>query len=165
MQVIIGLGSNLGDPLARLQAAAAALGHIPHVQVLSKSHIYQTPAWGEHAAGQAYAYLNAAVLIDTELSLDAVLGMCFGLEASLGRTREAITNVYTARLLDADILFAGDVISDTKTLTVPHPRLHKRAFALRPAADVWQHPQLLAWLAGTEVRSDAAQMVRTSEPL
>ena len=165
MQVILGLGSNLGNPLACLQAAAAALAHIPHVQLLAKSPIYQTPAWGEHAAGQANPYLNAAVLIETTLSLDAVLGVCFGLEASLGRVRDANTRLYSARHLDADILFAGDVVANTAQLIVPHPRLHLRAFALQPAADVWAHPQLLAWLSAPAMQADSKQMTRLAQTL
>ena len=159
--IIIGLGSNLGDRLAHLHAATAALLATPLVHESKRSPVYETPPWG--AAGSP-AFLNACLLIKTPLPLDAVLGMCLGIESALGRRRDT-QNQFAPRIIDLDVLFAGDALSQAPHLYVPHPRLHLRAFALKPAIDVWPHPQLLDWWRLAAVQADAQQLVLTRHVL
>jgi 2-amino-4-hydroxy-6-hydroxymethyldihydropteridine diphosphokinase len=161
MNLILGLGSNLGDKLGHLRAAVAALKATPHISVVQNSPIYETPPWG--AAGSP-AFLNACVLIKTTLPLDAVLGVCLGIEAAQGRARDE-QNQFAPRIIDIDVLFAGEARSQAPHLYVPHPRLHLRAFALKPALDVWPHPQLQAWYALPAVQTDAATIVKTAHSL
>ncbi len=151
MNLIIGLGSNLGDRLGNLRAAISALAATPHITVVQRSPVYETPPWG--AAGSP-AFLNAAILVNTVLPLDVMLGACLGIEAAQGRARD-VQNQFAPRIIDLDILFAGEAVSQTPHLYVPHPRLHLRAFALKPALDVWAHPQLQAWFELPTVQSDA----------
>jgi 2-amino-4-hydroxy-6-hydroxymethyldihydropteridine diphosphokinase len=159
MNVIVGLGSNLGDRLAALRAAFSALKATPFVSILKASPIYQTPPWG--AAGSP-AFLNACVLLKTELPLDAILGVSLGIESAMGRTRDT-QNQFAPRIIDIDVLFAGDVLSNAAHLYVPHPRMHLRAFALKPALDVWPHPQLQSWYELTAVQADAVHVIETSD--
>lgn len=159
--ILLGLGSNLGDKLANLRAAVAAIQATPNIASVQCSPVYETPPWG--AAGSP-AFLNAAALIKTALPLDAVLGMCLGIEAAQGRARDA-QNQFAPRIIDIDVLFAGDASSQAPHLYVPHPRLHLRAFALKPALDVWPHPQLQAWYALPTVQADAAQVIQTAHVL
>lgn len=163
MNIIIGLGSNLGDRLAYLQAALAALHCVPRMKVLASSPVYETPPWGDAGVLEPMpAYLNACVLLRTELPLAAVLGVCLGIESALGRRRDA-AQPYAARTIDLDLLFAGQAEQVLRCheayLTVPHPRLALRAFALKPAIAVWPHPQLLAWMTQPAVQAELADVL------
>ncbi len=151
MNILIGLGSNLGDKLANLRAAVAAFTATPNIESVQCSPVYETPPWG--AAGSP-AFLNACALIKTTLPLDAILGVCLGIEAAQGRARDT-QNQFAPRIIDLDVLFAGEATHQAPHLYVPHPRLHLRAFALRPALDLWAHPQLQAWFELPTVQSDA----------
>jgi 2-amino-4-hydroxy-6-hydroxymethyldihydropteridine diphosphokinase len=159
--IILGLGSNLGDKLGHLRAALAALTITPNISHLQASAVYETPPWG--AAGSP-AFLNACVLIKTSLPLDAVLGVCLGIESAMGRSRDT-QNQFAPRVIDLDVLFAGDTVYQAPHLYVPHPRLHLRAFALKPAIDLWPHPQLQAWFELPTVQTDAALLIKTADRL
>ena len=158
MKIILSLGSNLGDRWAYLRAAVAALKQVPHVQVLAVSGVYETPPWGDSSV-PAPPYLNACALLDAACTADVVLGACLGIEAALGRQRDS-ANPYAPRMIDLDVLFACEgefvAVQNDKQLTLPHPRLAQRAFALKPAIALWSHPQLQAWFARPEVQADAA---------
>jgi 2-amino-4-hydroxy-6-hydroxymethyldihydropteridine diphosphokinase len=156
MNVILGLGSNLGDRLTQLSTAFKALIATPFVTVLKSSPIYETPPWGAEGSP---SFLNACVLVKTALPLDAVLGVCLGIESAMGRTRDT-QNQFAPRIIDMDVLFAGDIASNAAHLYVPHPRMHLRAFALKPALDVWPHPQLLSWYELPAVQADAIHVIK-----
>jgi len=126
--IYLALGTNLGHRLANLRAAVAALP--PAVSVLAQSPVYETPPWG--VAGQP-AFLNMALKGETHLAPLALLAYLKQLETQLGR----ISSIrYGPRLIDLDILFYDDLVLDTPELTIPHPRLHERAFVLVPLADL-----------------------------
>jgi 2-amino-4-hydroxy-6-hydroxymethyldihydropteridine diphosphokinase len=135
--VYLALGSNLGDRLANLREAIAAMP--PDVVVLQQSRVYETPPWGY--ADQP-AFLNMALKSETALSPLDLLKYLKRLESALGRTP---TFHYGPRKIDLDILFYDDLVMETPELVVPHPRLHERAFVLVPLADVaaeFVHPIL-----------------------
>ncbi len=159
--VLLGLGSNMGDKLAHLRAALAALKATPLIASVKASPVYETPPWG--AAGSP-AFLNACLLVKTTLPLDAVLGVCLGIESAMGRNRDT-QNQFAPRTIDIDVLFAGDLVSNAPHLYVPHPRLHLRAFALKPALELWPHPQLQAWYELPTVQLEAAQVIKTTHTL
>jgi 2-amino-4-hydroxy-6-hydroxymethyldihydropteridine diphosphokinase len=161
MNILIGLGSNLGDKLANLRVAVAALKATPNIAAVQCSPVYETPPWG--AAGSP-AFLNACALIKTTLPLDAVLGVCLGIEAAQGRARDT-QNQFAPRIIDLDVLFAGEATSQAPHLYVPHPRLHLRAFALKPALDLWPHTQLQDWYALPTVQTEAASIIKTAHVL
>ncbi|MEW5829037.1 MAG: 2-amino-4-hydroxy-6-hydroxymethyldihydropteridine diphosphokinase [Chloroflexota bacterium] len=126
--VYLALGTNLGERLANLRAAVAALS--PEVRVVAESPVYETPPWGY--ADQP-AFLNMAVEAETDLGPGALLDHLKRLETELGRVESFR---YGPRRIDLDILFYDDLVLDTPPLVVPHPRLHERAFVLVPLADL-----------------------------
>jgi 2-amino-4-hydroxy-6-hydroxymethyldihydropteridine diphosphokinase len=125
------LGTNLGDRLANLQAAVSALP--PDVRPVSISPIYETPPWG---FTEQPAFLNQAIRAETDLSPVELLNHLKHLEVKLGRKDNFR---YGPRMIDIDILFYDDLTIDTPRLTIPHPRLHERAFALVPLARLAPH--------------------------
>jgi len=135
--VFLALGSNLGDRLANLRAAVDALA--PEVHVLAESRMYETPPWGY--ADQP-AFLNMAVQAETDLAPEALLRRLKQIEVEVGRQPSFR---YGPRQIDLDILFYDDLVLESDALTVPHPRLHERAFVLVPLVDLapeWMHPVL-----------------------
>ena len=135
--VFLALGSNLGDRLANLRAAVDALA--PEVRVLAESRVYETPPWGY--ADQP-AFLNMAVQAETDLAPEALLRRLKQIEVEVGRQPSFR---YGPRQIDLDILFYDDLVLESDALTVPHPRLHERAFVLVPLMDLapeWMHPVL-----------------------
>jgi 2-amino-4-hydroxy-6-hydroxymethyldihydropteridine diphosphokinase len=128
-RVVLGLGANLGDRLESLSRAAAAIAALPDVTVVRASPVYESRALG----GEQPDYLNAALLVETTLSLDSLLDRVLAIEASLGRVRR---ERWGPRTIDIDILFSDGPPRESAHLTVPHPHLHERAFALAPLLDV-----------------------------
>jgi 2-amino-4-hydroxy-6-hydroxymethyldihydropteridine diphosphokinase len=124
----IGLGANLGDPVATVRAARAALSGLG--RVVASSSLYRTPAWG---VTEQPAFVNAAVVLETDLAPHALLAGLKDLEASLGRTT---TYRWGPRAIDLDILAYDDLRLDEPDLTIPHARLRERAFALVPLAEI-----------------------------
>jgi 2-amino-4-hydroxy-6-hydroxymethyldihydropteridine diphosphokinase len=141
-QVYLALGSNLGDRHANLRAAVKALA--PGVRVLEESRIYETPAWGYE---DQPPFLNMALKAETSLQPEALLAHVKQLESDLGRTPSFH---WGPRLIDIDVLFYDDLVLDTPGLTIPHPRLHERAFVLVPLADI--APALLHPATGKTVQ-------------
>jgi len=136
----IALGSNLGRRRAHLVAALAALRESPGVEVVAFSPLFETAPVGPPLQGP---YLNAAARLETSLDAGTLLARLHEIEASRGRVRGPERN--SARSLDLDLLLFGGLKQDEPGLTIPHPRLHERAFVLEPlrriAADV-VHPVL-----------------------
>lgn len=128
-RVVIGLGSNLGDRLATLRAAAKAIAE--HAPIAAESHVYETAPVGGPEQG---AFLNAAVVVEWGGEPLALLDVLQEIERTLGRTRDVR---WGPRTIDLDVLWFDDGRSiDHARLVVPHPRLALRAFALRPLLDV-----------------------------
>ena len=131
MKVILGLGGNIGDMNAHLDAAVTALDHLPRTQVLRESKRYRTTPVGYLDQPD---FLNSVVELETALAPPAVLGACLGIEATGGRVR---TFQNAPRVLDVDVLLCEGYESDSEELTVPHPRMRERAFVLVPLADLY----------------------------
>jgi 2-amino-4-hydroxy-6-hydroxymethyldihydropteridine diphosphokinase len=135
--VYLALGTNLGNRLANLRTALSALP--PQMTVVAKSRIYETPPWGYT---EQDAFLNQVVKAETYLEPQPLLKHIKRLETALGR---APTFPNGPRLIDIDILFYDDLVLDTPSLVIPHPRLHERAFVLVPLNDIapeLTHPAL-----------------------
>lgn len=128
---VIGLGSNMGDRKKNLDDAIRALSLLPRTKVTKGSTVYQTKPVGYDDQGDFY---NAAVLVETELSPQALLGACLGIEASLGRIR-LISN--GPRIIDLDLLLYESCHFDSYELTLPHPRMKERAFVMCPLLDLF----------------------------
>ncbi len=137
----LALGSNIGDRSANLARAVAALS--PEVRVLEQSPVYETPAWGY--VDQA-PFLNMVVKARTDLPPDALLVHVKRLEGDLGRTPSFR---WGPRVIDIDILLYDELVVNTPALTIPHARLHERAFVLVPLADL--APELVHPVLGETV--------------
>lgn len=127
----LGLGSNLGDRRAALDAAVRRLRAEPGLRVLAVSGYYETaPVDCPPGSGD---YLNAAAAVETGLDPHALLRFLQHVERQYGRVR---TGLNAPRTLDLDILLYDDRVIDTPELVVPHPRLHEREFVLAPLANI-----------------------------
>ena len=136
IRAAIGLGSNLGDRAGHIATAVAALGE-PGIGVLVRvSSLYETAPVGGPKQGE---YLNAVVVIDTELPARKLLGHCLEIERQAGRKR---TERWGPRIIDLDLLLYGAHRIDEDGLTVPHPRLTERRFVLEPLLEAWPDAEL-----------------------
>lgn len=129
-RAFLGLGSNLGDRLAHLQAAVDGLAGTPGIEVVAVSPVYETAPVGGPPQDH---YLNAVVALDTELTPRDLLNIAQRLEAGEHRVR---AERWGPRTLDVDVLLVGDEVVDEPDLVVPHPRLTERAFVLVPLSDL-----------------------------
>jgi 2-amino-4-hydroxy-6-hydroxymethyldihydropteridine diphosphokinase len=129
LDVVVGLGSNLGDRLAHLRGAVHEVGRV--FEVRARSSVFETAPWGPPQPD----YLNAAIRILAATDIDQVLCALLDIERRGGRVRSADAR-WGARTIDLDILWAEGVTRSTETLTVPHARLTERAFALCPLLEV-----------------------------
>lgn len=123
------LGSNLGDRVALLREAVAQLSVLAGT-VEKVSGLYETAAWGLE---EQPPFLNQAVQLHTLLSAEQLLDACQRVEQLAGRERLIR---WGARTLDVDILLYDAEMLHTERLTVPHPRLPERRFALVPLAEI-----------------------------
>lgn len=130
MRAYLALGSNIGDKIANLRAAAEAIAAFPETRIVARSAIYRTPPWGK--TDQDW-FANAALGIDTALTPEALLDACLAAEAVLGRVR---LERWGPRIIDIDVLLHGHSRVTTDRLMLPHPAMHERAFVLIPLRDV-----------------------------
>jgi 2-amino-4-hydroxy-6-hydroxymethyldihydropteridine diphosphokinase len=125
----IGLGANLGDARAAVFGALAELAALPASRLVAQSSLYRSAP--VDATGPDF--VNAVAGIDTALSATDLLAALQSIEQRHGRVRGERN---APRTLDLDLLLHGEAVIDTPALTLPHPRLHERAFVLLPLAEV-----------------------------
>jgi 2-amino-4-hydroxy-6-hydroxymethyldihydropteridine diphosphokinase len=126
--VYLALGSNLGNRLAKLRSAISLLP--PQMVVKEKSRVFETPPWGYT---DQPPFLNQVVKVLTYMEPLPLLKHLKRLERVLGR-EPGFEN--GPRLIDIDILFYDDLAIENPEITLPHPRLHERAFVLVPLAEI-----------------------------
>ncbi|WP_083513316.1 2-amino-4-hydroxy-6-hydroxymethyldihydropteridine diphosphokinase [Curtobacterium luteum] len=132
-RAVIALGANLGDRGSTLRAAASAIAALPGVTPVASSREVESVAVTLAGRDETKPrYRNAVVVVDTDLAPQALLDALHGIEDEHGRTREVR---WGDRTLDLDVVAIDDLVLDTATLTVPHPRAAERAFVLAPWAD------------------------------
>ncbi len=129
LDAVVGLGANLGDRLAALVAARARIAALPGARVIASSRLYETAPVGPAQPD----FLNAAIRVECTFDVDALLASLLAVEAGLGRVRR---ERWGPRAIDLDVLWAPGAERATERLTVPHPRLAERAFAVLPLLDV-----------------------------
>ncbi|HEX2617881.1 MAG TPA: 2-amino-4-hydroxy-6-hydroxymethyldihydropteridine diphosphokinase [Flavobacteriales bacterium] len=138
------LGGDRGD-LARTFAQAEARITERVGPIRSRSRDHWTEPW---QVDDEALFLNRALVVESTLAPAELMNALLGIERELGRHR-AEGPRYAPRIVDIDVLFQGDQVIDDPRITVPHPRVHERAFALAPAADVV--PALVHPLQGATV--------------
>ena len=130
-RAFVGLGANLGDREATLGQAIELLAERPGIEVVAVSSFRETDPVGYLDQPR---FLNAAVALDTSLAPQALLGTLLEIERELGRVREGPR--YGPRTVDLDLLLMDGLVLDEPGLELPHPRVHERAFALEPLAEL-----------------------------
>ena len=148
----VALGANLVDPVAQIRAAFAALATVPDSCLLRTSSLYRTAPIGIHGQPD---FINAVAAIETNLGPHELLAELFAIEAQFGRRRDYH---HAPRTLDLDLLLFDDQIIDSPSLQLPHPRLHLRAFVLKPLVEIAPdcripgRGQAAAWLAAVSMQ-------------
>lgn len=130
VRAYIGLGANLGDACATVNAAIAALDTLPETRLVARSACYRSAPVGYLDQPD---FVNAVAAIDTQLAPEVLLDALLALEAACGRVRSFAN---APRTLDLDLLLYGDATLATPRLTVPHPRMAGRGFVLVPLAEI-----------------------------
>jgi 2-amino-4-hydroxy-6-hydroxymethyldihydropteridine diphosphokinase len=152
-RVVLALGSNLGDRLAMLQAAVDRLAATPGMSVLAVSSVYETDPVG---GPDQVDYLNAVLVVDTNLPPDELLRATQAIEAGLGRVR---AERWGPRSIDIDIVDYAGVVSGDPALTLPHPRAMERGFVVVPWSEVDDRPLPAVDTSGVRRRADVALQV------
>jgi deoxyguanosine kinase len=138
-QVILSLGSNIGNRLEAIQSCITII-HNEVATVVKVSNLYETPAWGF----ESEPFYNCAILIHSSKSAQKLLAQVLKVEKKLGRIRSN-KNGYQARTIDIDIIAINEDVVDTDNLEIPHQQMQNRKFVLLPMQDLnlnWTHPKL-----------------------
>ncbi len=132
MEAYLGLGTNLGDKRQNMLAAISEIdkwiGHI-----VRQSAFLETEPWGFDSSN---TFLNAVVVVDTDLPPHDLLRLTQSIERNLGRTHKTVGGEYHDRIIDIDILIYGDLKINTPDLIIPHPLISQRQFVLQPLSEV-----------------------------
>ena len=126
----IGLGANLDDPAAQVELAMDELARLPESRLTARSSLYASAPVGY---AEQPDFINAVAVLETRLSPRALLEAMLGIEHHHGRNR---TFRNAPRTLDLDLLLYGDAHFHEANLTLPHPRMHERAFVLQPLIEI-----------------------------
>lgn len=141
----IGIGSNLGDQMKNIGEAIRLLEDHPLIKVVCLSHFYQTEPLTLNGEKQNW-YSNCVLKVRTELNAVRLFQAMQDIEKILGRQR---SYRWAPRTIDLDLLFFDDEIVRTRSLLIPHPRLHERRFVLQPLAEI--APKLVHPIKGVTV--------------
>ncbi|WP_148717309.1 2-amino-4-hydroxy-6-hydroxymethyldihydropteridine diphosphokinase [Chitinolyticbacter meiyuanensis] len=129
-RAFIALGANLGRPVVQLERALELIALLPQSWLVKHSRLYSSAPVG---FAEQPDFVNAVAELETQLTPDALMESLFAIEALLGRMR---TFKNAPRTLDLDLLLYDDLMVKTTDLTLPHPRMHERAFVLVPLAEI-----------------------------
>ena len=134
--VFLGLGSNLGDRAQHLMEAKKEISQKIGV-VVAESSIYENEAVGFNGN----TFYNQVVKVETELQPEALLLKTQEIEKKMGRSQKTVSEhgkpLYENRIIDIDILLYDDLIVETETLTIPHPRMFEREFVMKPLKELF----------------------------
>ncbi|NGM88585.1 2-amino-4-hydroxy-6-hydroxymethyldihydropteridine diphosphokinase [Parapusillimonas sp. SGNA-6] len=153
----IGLGANLGSAASTLRAAARELATATAASQFALSPLYRSAPVDSTGPD----YVNAVALLDTTLSARQLLATLQEIELQHGRLRPYRN---APRTLDLDLLLYGDERIDEPDLVVPHPRMHERAFVLRPLADLAPTLQLSQGPLSDLLRACSDQKIEPLDP-
>jgi 2-amino-4-hydroxy-6-hydroxymethyldihydropteridine diphosphokinase len=127
----ISVGSNLGNKLENCRNGIASLTRCADIRLIEQSPIYRTEPVDYQDQDW---FVNYAVKIETVLDPLSLLNLLKSIELEAGRVPHAIR--FGPRVLDLDIILYDDVVQNDSRLTIPHPRMHKRRFVLKPICDI-----------------------------
>lgn len=158
-RAFIGLGSNLGDRVATLAAALAALDVEPGVSVVGVSSVYESEPWG---GVDQPAYANAVAEIEVGIDVRALLALCKRIERVLGR-EDGVR--FGPRPIDLDILLFGDETIEEPEFVVPHPRMLEREFVVVPLLEIAPGVALPDGIPVTRKRAIEGRIMRRLGPV
>jgi 2-amino-4-hydroxy-6-hydroxymethyldihydropteridine diphosphokinase len=127
----LSVGSNLGDKLENCRNGVVSLTSSPDIRLIDQSPIYRTEPVDYQDQDW---FVNYALKIETELEPLSLLNLLKSIEQATGRVPHAIR--FGPRVLDLDIILYDDIVQNDSRLTIPHPRMHKRRFVLKPICDI-----------------------------
>jgi 2-amino-4-hydroxy-6-hydroxymethyldihydropteridine diphosphokinase len=129
-RAFVGLGGNVGEPTRHLEQAFDALDRLPRTKLVRRSSLFRSAPLGYADQPE---FVNAVAELETELPAPQLLAELHAIENEHGRSR-SFPNA--PRTLDLDLLLFGSALIDAPGLTVPHPRMHERAFVLEPLVEI-----------------------------
>ena len=135
----VSLGSNLGSPQQNIKQAITKISQYPNIQLLAQSSLYQTAPVGYQNQDD---FINAVIKIKTSLSATELLKVLLDIELSFGRQRPFKD---APRTLDLDLLLYDQLECHTEQLSLPHPRMHERAFVMVPLEEIAPQLHLPKW--------------------
>lgn len=144
--LILSLGSNLGD---REQQIHSTLKKIEERigKIISLSALYHTAPVGFESPHQ---FVNCVCEVSSKLDIYTIFAITQMIEKEMGRAEKSVDGRYSDRVMDIDLIMAGDLVIDTQELTLPHPRFHQRDFVLRPLCEI--APDQVHPLLGKSIR-------------
>jgi 2-amino-4-hydroxy-6-hydroxymethyldihydropteridine diphosphokinase len=144
--LILSLGSNLGD---REQQIHSTLKKIEERigKIISISALYHTAPVGFESPHQ---FVNCVCEVSSKLDIYTIFAITQMIEKEMGRAEKSVDGRYSDRVMDIDLIMAGDLVIDTQELTLPHPRFHQRDFVLRPLCEI--APDQVHPLLGKSIR-------------
>lgn len=131
MEYIISIGTNIGDRKENMDRCIEAVGLLPGTQVRERSALYETEPVGYSNQQNFY---NILLKVESAFDPHEMLGACLGIEAGFGRERKIR---FGPRIIDVDMIFAGDLKINSENLILPHPRYGERRFILEPLLDLF----------------------------
>ena len=139
-EVILSLGSNLENRKENLKHAIKQIGGLNNTKINSVSSFYETEPF--ETPDKQNKYINCCIKISTNLNPEDLLKKCLQIEKSMGRTRPY---KFAPRIIDIDLLLYENEIINTPNLTLPHPRMKKRAFVLVPMSEICDDLKFKSW--------------------
>ncbi len=136
VSAFIGLGANLDDPRGQVRRAFDELARLPRSALVARSSLWRSAPVGYADQPE---FVNAVACVESELTADELLDELQKVETAHGRARSFAN---APRTLDLDLLAYGDEVRDTPRLTLPHPRMHERAFVLKPLLEIDPHARI-----------------------
>ena len=139
VNTLIALGANIGDPVGQLRDAVERLREVIQLQAISAVYITEPVGFREQPE-----FHNMVVAGRTDVTIFRLRALGERIEHCLGRQRSVPD---APRVIDVDLLAYGELIYSSASLTVPHPRMHRRSFVLTPLAEIapdWRHPVFAA---------------------
>ncbi len=155
MKAILGIGTNMGERDKNIALAVDALSKLPGTSVEKLSPMYETKPWGYTEQNN---FINACVMLETDLSPNALLGACLGIESAMGRLRPFKNS---PRIIDIDMLLYEDVKINTKELTIPHPFIRERPFVLVPMHDIIYNNKFFSYdISDSYEKCDKSEIIK-----
>lgn len=128
--IFIGLGSNLDNPQQKIKDAIFLIKKIKNISIIASSSLYETPPVGFLDQPN---FINAVIQISSSINYNNLLIILLDIEHKFGRTRKEKNH---PRTLDLDILLFDDLVLESESLIIPHPRMHERLFVLIPLLEI-----------------------------